>query len=45
MTDSSNTPPPEPAPMPSGDAFIDAYFNQALISPESKGDDRPVEHR
>jgi len=29
--------------MPTGDAFIDEYFNQALVSSETKGDDQAME--
>jgi hypothetical protein len=29
--------------MPSGDAFIDGYFTEALVSPEARDGDRPTE--
>jgi len=40
------TPPaaaPEPAPMPTGDAFIESYFSEALVSSETKSDNTPME--
>ena len=40
----SPVPSSEPGqPMPTGDAFIDEYFNQALVSSETKGDDQAME--
>jgi hypothetical protein len=39
------TAPPDPAPMPTGDAFIDNYFNPDLVSADTRTGNQPVETR
>jgi hypothetical protein len=36
---------PQPAPMPQGEAFIENYFSQALVSQETKSRDGGTEQR